>query len=182
MGNSIIIRINDNKWDDEIVSIIPKPQLHFLQSYHILLMKNGDGSPCLFKYYDNDEVLLIPFLIKRIQHLHEKEIYDIKSVFGYTGPISNSKRKSFLKIAFKAFNNYCISNNIISELVRFNPIINNHNIIDSINEYEKIAVKPYVVLNLKEGINVLKQNYKNRLRTYINKAERDYGFEYRINH
>jgi hypothetical protein len=171
----MLINSEDNKWDIEISSILGKLPLHFSRSYHLLMMSNGDGEPFLFKYTDAGKILLIPFLKRYIRKINKKRIYDIQSVYGYTGPISNSRNEYFLKTGFREFNKYCIENNIISELIRFNPIINNHLIINNNDEYELTKVKPYVILNLSKDINTLKLKYKKRLRGYINKAEKEFN-------
>ena len=61
---------------------------------------------------------------------------DIVTPYGYGGPIaiadSENDRKQLIDKYYKEFAQCCVDNNIVSEFVRFHPIINNVEGFDSI--------------------------------------------------
>ena len=77
---------------------------------------------------------------------------DIVTPYGYGGPIviadSINDRKQLINKYHEKFSQYCRDNNIVSEFVRFHPIINNVEGFDSIYKVENI--RKTVGTNLKD--------------------------------
>ena len=55
-----------------------------------------------------------------------KVFYDLETPYGYGGPLTNSNCKNFLLESNLKYFNWMLSNNIIAEFTRFNPLLNNH--------------------------------------------------------
>lgn len=73
-----------------------------------------------------------------------KVFFDITTPYGYGGPIiincERGKEKFLLEYYEKIFGEYCIENNIVSEFIRFHPIIGNGVIFEKIYDVEKNRV------------------------------------------
>jgi hypothetical protein len=54
------------------------------------------------------------------------DFYDIEPFLGYSGPMSNSKDETFIKNALIRYSEFCSQQNIIAEIIRFNPLLENH--------------------------------------------------------
>lgn len=178
MINSKILNSNSNEWNS-VLNKFPEHynQLHFTKEYHQLMEKNGDGIAKLFVFKENEKYFIIPFIQRELKkigdYIIQEELYDIKSVFGYTGIISNTSETNFNDKAINAFIGYCVDQNIISGLLRFNPIINNQNLFE--DKIKLTSLKKYVYLDLEIDSEQLLSGYKSRLRSYVRKAEKKYS-------
>ena len=157
-------------------------QLHFTKEYHQLMESNGDGEGKLFIFNENEHCLIIPFIQKEINKIGniiiKEKLYDIKSVFGYTGVITNTEEMIFNNKALDVFTEFCVNQNIISGLLRFNPIIRNQKYVE--NKYNISAIKKYVYLGVDFEESHLLSNYSPRLRSYIRKGKNKYSNHVKI--
>lgn len=171
-----IFRADHKSWNDTLASFdLLSNQLHFTSEYHELFRKKEIEEPLLFVYRQGGETYFYPFIRRKI----DLNYADITSVFGYTGPISSSQEMDFLDSADSQLCDYLNSENIVSELIRFNPILENHRpFIDS--NVTVIELKPYVIINLQKDIDQLFYEVSSRLRTYIRRAQRDFGHSIEI--
>lgn len=84
------------------------------------------------------------FIKRKINKLVDGEQYfDIVTPYGYAGPqileIINHKKEELLAYYEKKFGEYCYENNIVSEFIRFNPIVQNSIDFESIYDIKKIC-------------------------------------------
>ena len=90
--------------------------------YHSL---DKSGKPCLFVYEEGDIYIALPFLQRPI---NESISFDLTSVYGYAGPISNidfGEMTEGLKENFKkAFNKFLLMEQNICVFSRLHPFIN----------------------------------------------------------
>ena len=54
----------------------------------------------------------------------DEELYDVESVYGYSGPLTNSSDPEFLGRAVNAYKKYCVSKKIVCEFIRLHPLAN----------------------------------------------------------
>jgi hypothetical protein len=163
-------------WNNKLNTFFPDFHLHYLYDYHDLMASNGDGDPVLFLYTENTNVFLHTFLKKRISNIGKAVIenqFDIRSVFGYTGPISNSTDEDFNASAYKTFSKWCYDANIIAELIRFNPILKNQIVLQN-SDVEIVKLKPYTYLDLSLSEEILFKRISKRTQKYFKKAKREY--------
>jgi len=154
----------------------------YFPEYLLLWELNGDGIAKNFFYKCDYGIVLYPFLIRKInelkffQQMKITEIfYDITSPYGYGGPLVRSYGKSDKNLLvngfIKEFSLFCEKNNIVSEFIRFHPLMENHaNFINRL-EIEKMNSIIYVDLSLTEE--ELWGNYKRNNRKNIKKAMRN---------
>jgi len=98
--------------------------------------------------------------------------YDLVTPYGYGGPLMHNcleKNKKQLASEFKyAFQEYCRQNRIISEFIRFHPVINNAEDFNSC--YDVIHLRNTVGTNLKDYEDPVQHEYSRSKRKSIRKA------------
>lgn len=104
--------------------------IFFYPEYCRLFELHGDGKPYLFVYYDAFKGKVIyPFLKRSLHDLVRGkqsglDIYDITSPYGYTGYLRDQKSVDMNNF-YDNFHAYCQQQQIISEFIRFNPLLEN---------------------------------------------------------
>lgn len=136
--------------------------------YHALSNTNDD-SPILIKYTEDDIIIGLPLLIRKI---HNTPFFDATSVYGYAGPISKNIPENFDNQLFnKELNDFFIDNQIVSVFSRLNPYLPHQNII--LSGIGEIKIKgDIVMIDLNENLEIQRQQYQKRIKSHINKARK----------
>ena len=117
------------KWRD-IYDNFSKIDIFYYPEYVYLFDLKGDGKAQCFVYYNKHGIVIFPFLKRRINDLDIfgdilDNICDIASPYGFSGYL-RSNDKIDIDRFYKVFDSYyCKKNNIVSEFVRFHPILEN---------------------------------------------------------
>ena len=104
--------------------------IFYCPEYSKLFELHGDGKPYLFVYHDSSEDLVIyPFLKRPLSEIirYQKvngNLFDITSPYGYTGYLRNNNTIN-MEAFYHCFHDFCKNNNIVSEFIRFHPLLNN---------------------------------------------------------
>lgn len=117
------------EWD-EIVRSFRDYDVYWLSGYVRAFQIHGDGEPLLF-FYEGKQVRGINVVMKRnivdIPHVSgivpQDAYYDFSTPYGYGGWIIEGDSPGDL---FQEYEKWCQKNNIISEFVRFHPVIQNY--------------------------------------------------------
>ncbi|GAA3401994.1 lipid II:glycine glycyltransferase FemX [Paenibacillus hodogayensis] len=136
MSFEILAMADKEAWERYIL-LLPNADVYFTWGYCKIYEDNGEGLARMFVYSDQDGIICYPFLLRKINDLPiirgigiEEDCYDISTPYGYGGPLSNvtdsTVRKRLFASFSDAFGQYCRSNNIVTEFVRFHPIIKNY--------------------------------------------------------
>ncbi|MCK8824335.1 GNAT family N-acetyltransferase [Fuchsiella alkaliacetigena] len=131
-----VLSWSDRKKWNEIGRSFENWDLYFTPEYSKVYENIGDGKVQAFVYKDDNLTVLYPYLLKKVNDLAvfddlEEEYFDIASPYGYCGPLFSEKTNDKNQIEkstesfFEAFHKYCKENNIVTEFVRFHPILNN---------------------------------------------------------
>jgi len=97
---------------------------------------NSDYIDCYASINDNIEAyihqegnkfLFFPYIKSPIPD--RVNLYDLQNSYGYGGPISNTLDSKFLKKAWLQFSELSVKSGIIAGLIRFHPLLKNHNYI-----------------------------------------------------
>ena len=161
---------NSEKWD-EIVDSFDNTDIYYLSGYVNAFNVHGDGEPLLF-YYSDSSTKAINVVMKRdISNLppfmgliSPKEFYDLSTPYGYGGWIIEGPGASNV---FKEYEKWCKHNNIVSEFVRFHPLINNHVLCNTF--YSVIKCGKTVSLELQNKDEVW-NNFSKKNRNVIRKS------------
>ena len=105
--------------------------IYFDPNYGKLYEKAENGKAVVWKYDGKEGKVSHQFIVREIPIKAENETwYDIVSPYGYGGPLicnvlEGYTRNELISAFEKAFGEYCFENKIVSEFVRFHPIIKN---------------------------------------------------------
>lgn len=169
-----IFNAQSKKWNEILSQIgLKNRDIYHTPEYYIMHEINGDGKAQCFVYKEKDNIVLYPFLIKKIKGYDlDDDYYDIETAYGYGGPITNSDETSFLLKFEHYFIDYCYENNIIAEFIRFNPLIDNKNIFKT--DIEILPNRKIVTLDLSKSIDrIWSQEINSKNRNMIRKAIRN---------
>lgn len=179
---SIITLEESVKWDS-IVKSFKKYDVYYLSDYTRAFKLHGDGEPILF-YYDDENARAINVVMKRdiekdknFRGKIEPETYfDITTPYGYGGFMleGDVNENSLIKLN-EVYADYCNSNNIISEFVRFHPVLKNSEINSVIYDVIDLGNTVTIDLTSKEQIwddlssknrNVIRKAIKSGVKIY----------------
>lgn len=125
-----VYTLNDFEQWDKAARSFRDYDVYWLSGYVKAFQIHGDGEPLLF-YYDDGTTRGINVVMKRdiAKDTHfkgsipENHYFDISTPYGYGGWIIEGENTDKL---FAAYEDWIKRNGIISEFVRFHPLIENH--------------------------------------------------------
>jgi hypothetical protein len=145
----------------------------FFPEYARLFELHGDGRPYLFVYKNSSRDLVIyPFLKRSLSEFFryqkiDKNLFDITSPYGYNGYLRNNNTINMEEF-YNHFHDYCNNNNIISEFVRFHPLLNN--IVYAPSKVKKLNWRETVVIKLDQNEEEIWSSIQPTCRNKIKKA------------
>lgn len=171
-----IIESDDPEWDKILYSLPAEfHDINFTARYHKLMETVYSAKAELFVATEDEKIFFHPYLIRQIANVGsvqiDDELFDIQSAFGYTGPVTNTDNTEFIQASNCLFEQVCSSKNIVAEFIRFNPLLQNHNLSVNTHNIELSNLKEYIVMDLTQSLETINQNYKHSLRTNIRVAK-----------
>jgi serine/alanine adding enzyme len=160
------------KWR-ELSQSLNDTDIFYYPEYSYLFELKGDGNAFCFVYYESPtDFVLYPFLKRRINELNmfadlSGDLFDITSPYGYGGYLPSSTRVDMANF-FKIFRQYLRHGNIVSEFVRFHPILENY--IYSQHQINLELWNETVYIDLLNDDEIIWNNVKRVCRQAINKA------------
>lgn len=125
---SILTLEESTRWD-EIVTSYGNYDVYYLSSYVKTFKLNGDGEPLLIYFYDGETKAINVVMKRDIADFEQfkgkippSRWYDLSTPYGYGGFLVEGYDCSKLNAEYTK---YCFENNIVSEFVRFHPLISN---------------------------------------------------------
>lgn len=104
--------------------------------------------------------------------------YDIEPFLGYSGPVVNTYDFSFVNAALQAYSNFCREENVIAEIIRFNPLLQNQKLFEQSQLVDVFPAKEIVIANCYQDRVRQLQEYKSSTRRNIkNYAIQNYEFK-----
>lgn len=160
------------EWDSKVRSF-ENYDVYWLSGYVKAFKIHGDGEPLLF-YYESACTKGINVVMKRdvaydshfLGKIPENTFYDFATPYGYGGWIIEGDKLDGL---FKEYFNWCNNNNIVSEFVRFHPVMNNQNFLRGI--YDVVDLGNTVALDLSSPEEIW-SNITSKNRNMIRKAQK----------
>jgi hypothetical protein len=160
------------KWR-RICSSFNMIDIYYYPEYLRLFELHGDGRPHLFVYYESlENILIYPFLMRSLkehQQFHNlpRDLLDITSPYGYGGYLRNNSNINMEKF-YLTFREFCKKNNIVSEFIRFHPILNNISYAPKNVDIKKN--NETIIINLLEKEEKIWSDMSSRCRNSIRKA------------
>lgn len=178
MGRYEVIKLDSrNKWLEILEQLgDPGPDIHYRPEYCGLYRHTGE--PRLFVCREGPDVVAYPFLLRRVNSIAaltgklETGLYDITTPYGYGGPLSTrGAGKGAWEKFYQSFEEYCADQDIVTEFVRYHPLLENHRQADKRMEVEKVSSVVYV--DLRQSYEEIWSGYRHSNRKNINKARRE---------
>lgn len=163
------------KWD-EIVKSFSNHDVYYLSGYVRAFEINGDGQAMLIYHENKDKnTRAINVVMKRDigtfeplkQYIKQGELFDIVTPYGYGGFIVEGIDTQGLKNEYEQF---CKESHIISEFVRFHPMLFNWKSVEDIYEIIHLGHTVYMDTSSEE---VIWQNLSSKNRNMIRKAQKE---------
>lgn len=162
----------DSDWD-ELVRSFPEYDVYYLSSYVKAFKNHGDGEPYLV-YFDNGKTRAINVVMKRDiaasllfkNQLEKDKWYDLSTPYGYGGFLVHGSDYEELE---KEYTRYCRDANIVTEFVRFHPILGNGYDLVGIYEVQELGVTIHIDLSSPE---IIWENLTSKNRNMIRKAKK----------
>ncbi|MEC0090744.1 GNAT family N-acetyltransferase [Paenibacillus macquariensis] len=136
MSSFTVLHSSSSEEWDAYLNQMPDKDIYFSAAYFSLFEDEDHQRAELFVYKRGDQLIMYPYLVRSISHLPaviklglEGEWYDISTPYGYGGPISNvslgAERTELYQQFGEVFTEYCKEKRIMTEFVRFHPLIGN---------------------------------------------------------
>lgn len=146
-------------------------EIYFENEYAKIYELNGDGKVEKFKYESEDGRVEYLFLKRKIE-LSKEEYYDIITPYGYGGPLffpeSSEKLPKLTSDFREEFEDYCKKNKIVSEFIRFHPLLDNYKHLEK--HLEIIYYHNTICMNLNNEEQILSEmdhNARNKIKKAI---------------
>ena len=167
------IGLDNGKIWDEIVCSFKEYDVYYLSGYVKAFQLNGDGEPMLL-YFEGDETRAINVVMKRDIGRYEKlspfigenTYFDITTPYGYGGFLIEGKDVEQLNVEYS---DYCRSNRIVSEIVRFHPLLKNQACVELI--YDEVCLGKTIVIDTKSPEKIW-ENFTSQNRNMVRKAKK----------
>jgi len=163
------------EWDDVFRRLpVHLRDVNFSFDYYNLYGLNGNGKPQLFIYAEGDHFFFYPYLLREINTtMLGEQYFDIESAYGYSGPVSTTADKNFIQQSFQTFRNHCRENKIVTEFIRFHPLIENHQVAADVEGLSIVSLRDYVYVDLQQSEQAIWESYTSQNRNKIRKAEKN---------
>jgi len=125
--------------------------------------RNAQLEPLHLTYQENEL-----FWLHSVQRMAITEIdaWDVRSSYGYGGPIANTDDDAFLKRAEQAYCSYCRDYRIVAEFIRLHPMAAAWQVYGGSRSFDRQTVA------IELGSDVPRETYSVRARTAVRKAEK----------
>lgn len=158
---------------NSIVSAFEQCDVYYLHQYVKGFWIHGDGEPLLI-YFDNGRTRAMNVVMKRdiaccryfAGKIPENTWFDLSTPYGYGGFLIEGND---LRELDEAYTSYCLENNIVSEFVRFHPLIGNFSQLTEMYEVQKLGKTVHIDLHSPEHIWA---GFSSKNRNAIRKAEK----------
>lgn len=129
----IITTENEKKWN-EIVKSFVNWDIYYLCKYTKSLELHGDGTAFLIYYEYHNTAICYTIMQKDIsafsyltKYIEKNKWFDWETPYGYGGPLEKGNiDNEFLKMFIEELTAYCKKNHVVSQFLRFHPLLENY--------------------------------------------------------
>lgn len=177
---SVLTMDEHMKWNT-IVQGFEKYDIYYLANYTKAFKVHGDGEPTLF-HYESGDIKAINVVMKRDIAVDQKfkgklparTYYDFTTPYGYGGfLIEGTITTSAVQALADEYSAYCKEAGIVSEFVRFHPLLQNAKTAKNFYEVEQLGKTITVPLT---PLHSIWENLRNNKKRWVKKA-REAGVE-----
>ncbi len=169
------IQVTESKEWDKIVRTFSNHDVYHLSGYAKAFEIHGDGQPHLF-YYENDGVRGMNVVMMRdiaddsrfSEKIQHNTYFDLITPYGYGGWLIEGTGDT--KELFSKYEEWAKSNNVVSEFVRYHPVLDNAGF--SKVAYDVVPLGGTIALDISSK-ETLWANITSKNRNMIRKAEKN---------
>lgn len=174
-GRLSVYTVEENEKWDAIVQSFQNYDVYYLSGYVKAFQLHGDGEPLLF-HYEGDGLRGINVVMKRdiardphfMGQLPKGTYFDFATPYGYGGwLLEGAGDPSFL---FSEYEAWCQRHSVISEFVRFHPVLENHASLTK--AYEIVPLGGTIAMDLTSP-ELVWANLTSKNRNMIRKAQKN---------
>lgn len=174
MGTLEIIPFEKRENWDAIVRSFPRYDVYYLSGYVSAFRYTGDGDPLLLSY--RGEKLRLCYVVQQRDIagspsyggiLEQGRYFDWSTPYGYGGPLTDGFDGREVGDFFRQLNDYCRSARIVSQFIRFHPLLQNHKVFEGSCELWKNRQTVFIDTADQTVINA---NLESRCRGAVRKA------------
>ena len=165
-----VFSIDQSEEWDQIVRSFSFHDTYYLSGYVKAFNIHGDGEPLLFYYNDgHNRGINVSMRRSIIEDPHFKGVldddryFDLATPYGYGGWLIEGDTEQL----FRDYERWCLRNNIVSEFVRFHPMIGNQKAVEE--HYDVIPLGETVAMDLSSS-DLIWENIVSKNRNVIRKA------------
>ncbi|MGM0896521.1 MAG: GNAT family N-acetyltransferase [Bacillota bacterium] len=164
---SITIIESKDYWD-KVVNDFPVNDVYYTYEYCQWNAEKEDGQAKLVFFENSFGSVIYPFILRRIAyHYTGQPLYDITTPYGYGGPLVSGDEKVLDEFT-SLFRDYCLEMNIVSEVVRLHPLLNNARYLSGYCNLNYI--RKTTAVDLSESLEHIQQRYSQMTKRNIKKA------------
>ena len=169
------IQVNENERWNKLVRAFTKCDVYYLSGYTKAFQHHGDGEPLLI-YYEDDEIRGMNVVMKRDiatdmrfkGKIPPNTYFDLITPYGYGG--WGVEGEGNTEPMFSEYEEWAKEQNVVSEFVRFHPVLNNAHF--SRSAYEVIPLGGTIALDISSEEKIW-ANITSKSRNMIRKAEKN---------
>ena len=173
----VVFSENRFRWN-EIVCKFEAADIYYKNEYVQSMLKGSKDKGVLFFYSDNEFSVCYPMIIKDIAHseqfeglLPENTYFDMEVPYGYGGPLCVGHNEKSEKQFIKELTKWCIDQNVVSQFIRFHPVLDNQSYCENIG-VEKKYIHHTIAMHTTNAEDILK-NMDSKKRNMVRKAEKN---------
>lgn len=152
---------------DRAVNEFPLNDVYYTYEYCEWNAQKEQGQAKLV-YFENDlGKVIYPFILRKIDHFSAQPIYDITTPYGYGGPLLSGEEAALEEFG-ALFRNYCLETNIVSEIIRLHPLLNNASYLSGYCNLHYI--RKTTAVDLSGSLPQIQQQYSHMTKRNIKKA------------
>lgn len=177
MGDLSIIPFCDRVTWNATVKSFANYDVYYLNEYVSAFRYANDGLPLLL-YYRGDSMRLC-YAVQQRDIAEDERFHGIlepgrysdwATPYGYGGPLTDRFNQPDLKEFFRLLLEYCRSNRIVSQFIRFHPLLQNQRGFEQFCAPRKLKQTVFIDTSTRQTIDV---NLEARSRSAIKKAEKN---------
>lgn len=157
---------NKEHWDN-IVNEFPIKDVYYTYEYCQWDAEKENGQAKLVFFENRFGRVIYPFILRKIEQYEKQPVYDITTPYGYGGPLVFGDPRVLEEFKI-LFHDYCTEANIVSEIIRLHPLLNNASYLDG---YCKLNyIRKTTAVDLSGDLAHVQQQYSRMTKRNIKKA------------
>jgi predicted N-acyltransferase len=150
-----VIDCQDRARWNSLIDGFSEQDIYFSHEYFMSSLLLDQGEAVLFFFRNGKGKVAYPVIKRKILNGANMELWDITTPYGYGGPLvsADGDTQALLLEFREAVGEYCAANRIVSEFVRFHPLLDNQQGLE--RSMEIVHANDTVTIGLQEGGDLL---------------------------